>query len=111
MPQTPEQKRKGAVKRYRDGEKIKSICKGVPCSKTWLYKWVNLYDAHNPDWALERSTKPAHSPNKTPEAVTRLILQLHANGTEIKAIRLALQKQGVKPLPIDRTIYRIVKDR
>ena len=108
---TPEQKRKAAVQRYRDGEKIESICKGVPCSKSWLYKWRDRYDNFNPDWAKERSKKPALSPNKTSEAVTRLILQLHDNGTEIKAIRLALGKQGVKPLPIDRTIYRIVKGR
>jgi len=108
---TLEQKRKAAVQRYRDGEKIESICKGVPCSRTWLYKWRDRYDYFNPDWAKERSKKPANSPNKTPEAVTRLILQLHDNGVSIAAIRLALQQQAIKPLPTTRTIYRVLQNR
>jgi len=111
MPQNPEQKRKAAVQRYRDGEKIDAICKSVPCSKTWLYKWVDRYDAHNPDWAKERSKKPVNSPNKTPQVVARLILQLYENGSGISAIRLTLQQQAIKPLPTTRTIYRILQNR
>lgn len=59
MTRSPVQRRQQAVARYLAGDKIEDICKQMGCSKSWLYKWKNRYQADDPSWHQERSRRPA----------------------------------------------------
>ena len=115
MAQRTASRRHQALDKYLAEEKIADICRHLTCSKSWLYKWRNRYDATNPAWVQERSTRPMHSPTQTPEHVAQAIVSLHVtlrhNGTggSATAIMRALTQQGVEPVPSRRTIYRIVR--
>ena len=115
MSQHTEQRRKQAIDQYLAADKVEDICRQLACSKSWLYKWRNRYDANNPAWAQERSKRPKSHPTHTPQhieqAVVSLHLTLHHNGTNggVVAIIQALAQQGVEPVPSRRTIYRILR--
>ena len=115
MSQRKEQRRKQAIDTYLAGDKVEDICRQLACAKSWLYKWRNRYDAQNPAWTQERSTRPKSHPTQTPEHVARAIVSLHVmlrhNGTggSATAIMRALTQQGVEPVPSRRTMYRIVR--
>jgi transposase-like protein len=115
MSQHTEQRRKQAIDQYLAADKVEDICRQLACSKSWLYKWRNRYDANNPAWAQEQSKRPKSHPTHTPQhieqAVVSLHLTLHHNGTNggVVAIIQALAQQGVEPVPSRRTIYRILR--
>jgi transposase-like protein len=115
MSQRTAHRRHQALDSYLADEKIEDICRHLACSKSWLYKWRKRYDAATPAWVQERSTRPKHSPTRTPEHVTRAIVSLHetlrhnSTGGSATAILRALIQQGIEPVPSRRTIYRIVR--
>ena len=115
MSQRQEQRRQQAIDKYLAEDPIEDICRQLACAKSWLYKWRDRYDAHNPAWAQERSTRPKSHPTQTPEhverAVVSLYLTLRHNGTGggVTAIRQALTQQGIEPVPSRRTLYRILR--
>jgi transposase-like protein len=115
MPQRTAHRRHQVLDKYLAGDKIKDICRHLACAKSWLYKWRRRYDATNPAWGQERSTRPKHSPTQTPEHVVRAIVSLHValrhNGTGGGAtvILQALTQQGIAPMPSRRTIDRILR--
>jgi len=115
MSQRTEQRRQQAIDTYLADDKVEDICRQLVCSKSWLYKWRDRYDAHNLAWVQERSTRPKHSPPQTPAHVARAIVSLHVtlcqNGTGggVTAITQALTQQGIGPVPSRRTIDRIVR--
>lgn len=71
-----EQRRQHAVKRYLAGDPIEVICQEMGCSKSWLYKWKNRYQAAEPTWSQERSRRPKTSPGKTLVAIEAEIVRL-----------------------------------
>ena len=112
---SPEQRRQLAVKRYLDGDPIEVICHEMGCSKSWLYKWKNRYQAAEPTWSQERSRRPKTTPAKTPEAIeaeiTRLRQTLSPDGAEpvsARVIRDHLRHHSIASMPSLRTIYRIL---
>jgi len=115
MSQRKEQRRKQAIDTYLAGDKVEDICRQLVCSKSWLYKWRNRYDATKATWAQERPKKPKSHPTQTPEHVERAVvslrLTLRHNGTGggATAIMQALAQQGIEPVPSRRTMYRIVR--
>jgi transposase-like protein len=115
MTQRTEHRRHQALDHYLANDKVEDICRHLGCSKSWLYKWRARYDATNPAWVQERSTRPKHSPTQTPAHVAQAIVALHStlrhNGTggSATAIMRALIQQGLEPVPSRRTIYRIVR--
>ena len=52
-PRSPggEDRRHQAVARYLAGDRIEEICRELGCSKSWLYKWRDRYQADDPTWA------------------------------------------------------------
>jgi hypothetical protein len=114
MAQGTAYRRHQALDKYLAEEKIEAICRHLTCSKSWLYKWRNRYDANNPVWAQEQSKRPKSHPTQTPEHVERAVVSLHLtllhNGTGggAAAIIQALTQQGIEPVPSRRTIYRIL---
>jgi transposase-like protein len=115
MAQHTEQRRHQAIDQYLAEDKVEDICRHLACSKSWLYKWRNRYDAHNATWAQERPNKPKSHPTQTPEHVERAVVSLHLtlrhNGTGggATASMQALAQQGIEPVPSRRTIDRIVR--
>src|SRR5262245_64553593 len=87
-----EQRRPLAVARYLDGDPIEVICQEMGCSKSWLYKWKNRYQAADPPWSQERSRRPKTTPARTPEAIeaeiTRLRQTLSPDGSEPVSARV-----------------------
>jgi transposase len=113
MSQHQEQRRQQAMNKYLAADKVEDICRQLACSKSWLYKWRNRYDAPNAPWAQERSKRPKSHPTHTPEHVEQAVVALHRpwrhHGTaSVAALRQALAQQGIEPVPSRRTLYRIV---
>ena len=115
MSQRTEHRRHQALDHYLANDKIEDICRQLACAKSWLYKWRKRYDAANPAWSREPSTRPKHSPTRTPDHVAQAIVSLYAtlphNGTGggATAIMRALAQHGIEPVPSRRTIYRIIR--
>lgn len=110
-----EQRRQHAVKRYLAGDPIEVICQEMGCSKSWLYKWKNRYQAAEPTWSQERSRRPETSPGKTPAAIEAEIVRLRqtlspdGSGTVgARVIRDHLRHLPTVSMPSLRTIYRIL---
>lgn len=111
-----EQRRQLAVKRYLDGDPIEVICQEMGCSKSWLYKWRDRYQAGDPTWAQEVSRRPATSPSKLSTTLEEKIVYLRQTAVSTGAgpasaatIRQALKDTGVEPVPSRRTIYRVLQ--
>ena len=114
-PADLESRRQLAVQRYLDGDPIEQICREMGCSKSWLYKWKNRYQAAEPAWSQERSRRPKTTPAKTPEAIEAAIIELRRTllpeGSEpasARGIRDHLCHHPIASLPSLRTIYRIL---
>jgi len=110
-----EQRRQLAVKRYLDGDLIERICHEMGCSKSWLYKWKNRYQATEPAWFQERSRRPETTPAKTSEGIeaeiTRLRQTLSPDGAQTVSARVIqdhLSHHPIASIPSLRTIYRIL---
>jgi len=115
MAQRTAHRRHQALDTYLADDKVEDICRHLACAKSWLYKWRARYDATNPGWGQERSTRPKHSPTRTPDHVVQAIVSLYDsfrhNGTGGSAVAIiqALTQQGIEPVPSRRTIYRILR--
>jgi transposase-like protein len=57
------------------GDPIEAICREIGCSKSWVYKWNNRYEASKPNGFQERSRRPRSTPTHTPEALERAIVR------------------------------------
>lgn len=115
-PSDLEQRRQYAVKRYLAGDPIEAICHEMGCSKSWLYKWKNRYQAAEPTWSQERSRRPETSPGKTSAAIeaeiVRLRQALSSDGSRTvsaRVIRDHLRHLPTESRPSLRTIYRILQ--
>jgi len=111
-----EQRRQLAVQRYLDGDPIAVICREMGCTKSWLYKWRDRYQADDPTWAQEVSRRPTTSPAKLSatleEKIVHLLPTAVSTGTgsaSAAAIRQALKDTGVEHIPSRRTIYRVLQ--
>ena len=109
-------RRQDAIERYLAGAPIETICQEMGCSKSWLYKWKNRYEASKPTWFQERSRRPRSTPTQTPEALERAIVHLRdsvspaeSRSVSAQVIREHLGRHHVESLPSLRTIYRILK--
>jgi transposase-like protein len=104
------------VKRYLDGDPIEAICQEMGCSKSWLYKWRDRYQAGDPTWAQEVSRRPTTSPAKLSATLEEQIVHLRQTAVSTgsgpasaAAIRQTLKDTGVEPVPSRRTIYRVLQ--
>src|SRR6266478_7818885 len=114
-PADLESRRPLAVKRYLDGDPIERICQEMGCSKSWLYKWKNRYQAAEPAWSQEHSRRPETTQTKTPEGIEAEIIQLRqtlspdgAETVSARVIQNHLSHHPLASLPSLRTIYRIL---
>ena len=111
-----EQRRQLAVQRYLDGDPIEVICREMGCSKSWLYKWRDRYQADDPTWAQEVSRRPMTSPAKLSDTLEQDIVRLRQTSLSTGVgpasaadIRQALKDKASGPVPSLRTIYRVLQ--
>jgi transposase-like protein len=105
-----------AIQRYLAGDRIETICHEMGCSKSWLYKWKQRYQATDPAWAQEHSRRPQTTPTRTPAHIAAAILQLHqtlsldsTTPVSARVIQDHLRPSSTTALPALRTISRILK--
>jgi transposase-like protein len=109
-------RRQDAIERYLAGEPIETICREMGCSKSWLYKWKNRYEASKPTWFQERSRRPRRTPTHTPEALERAIVGIRdslapgeSRSVSAQVMWEHLRRHHVASLPSRRTISRLLK--
>lgn len=114
MDSKSERDRKQAVQRHLRGEKVGSICASLGYSGVWFYKWLKRYRAGDPEWYADRSRRPTENPNRTQDEVVEIIKFVRQSLYNAglfhgpQAIFWELEDQGVKPLPSERTIARVL---
>ncbi len=106
--------RAAAVRRYSDGESVRSIAASLGHYRRWVYKWLARALEGDPTWATDASRRPHSSPHTYPAetvAAVRLArFELYNAGLLCGAqnVRWRLEDLGVTPLPSVRTIDRIL---
>ncbi len=116
MKEDAEQKQRIlATERYKNGEKPESICTSLGRSKVWLYKWVKREaEGGGTSWSEDLSRRPREI-KRTPEGIEELVkyIRLKLYNRELfcgsQAILWELEDLNVSPLPLLRTINRILK--
>jgi putative transposase len=103
-----------AVERFKNGESPETICASLGKSRTWLYKWIRRYREHDNSWNRSQSRCPhsiqCRTPSEIEEIVKMIRLNLYNQGLfcGAQAILWELEDLGVKPLPSNRTVNRIL---
>lgn len=103
-----------AVKRFHNGEKPSSICASLGRSRSWLYKWLNRYNAVDNSWCESRSCRPFNNPVKPSKEIEEIIKMVRLNlyNSDLfygaQAILWEMEDLNIKPLPSISTINRIL---
>ncbi len=113
-----EHRRQQAIARYLAGDKIETICREMGCSKSWLYKWRDRYQADHPTWTQALSRRPETSPAQLAAHIEEEIVHLRhallpqgAGPASAATIQQVLQAKAIAPVPSLRTIYRVLQRR
>ncbi len=109
-------RRQDAIERSLAGDPIEAMCREMGCSKSWLSKWKNRYEASKPTWFQARSRRPRITPTQTPAALERAIVRLRdsvslgeSRSVSAQGIRDHLRRHHAESLPSRRTISRLLK--
>jgi hypothetical protein len=112
--------RREAIRRHLQGERRRDICRDLERSTSWFDKWWADYRRDPRTDFSDHSRAPHISPHQTPESIEQAIVTARrtleaANTPDTKygligdhAVRGHLERWGVKPLPSDPTIQRIL---
>lgn len=115
MTQDADHRRRQAVARYLAGDPIDVICRQMRCSKSWLYKWKNRYQAGDPIWAQPRSRRPRTQAAQVLPGIEQAVIKWRHTLAQAgqrhgaAAIQHAVRQHGLEPVPSARTIYRILQ--
>ena len=110
------EKRKLAINRYFNGEKITHIVRSLNKSRQWFYFWLKRYKASNGQggWYKDRSKAPMVRPSKISLDIEQQVIaarksleQKRYAQTGAVAIQYELHHQGLDPPPV-WTINRIL---
>jgi transposase InsO family protein len=102
------------VKRFLKGESPTAICASLGKSRFWLYKWVKRFNPNDPDWYHDRSRSPHKKTQKISKEVEEIVkmTRLRLYNADLffgaQAIRWEMEDLGIRPLPSERTINRIL---
>lgn len=109
-----EQERVRAVQRFLDGEKPQAICTSLGRSTVWLYKWVKRHAEGGEAWNISKSKQPVNFARRTSAEIEEIVKMVRLNLYNqdlffgAQAILWELEDLGVRPLPSERTINRIL---
>jgi putative transposase len=103
------------------GRPVQAICAAVGRSKFWFHKWWGRYLQAGPDGLYDLTRANHHVAQRIPPEQERAILtirrrlQAHATPTTrysltgATVIRAELKALGIRPLPCERTIERVLQ--
>jgi transposase InsO family protein len=103
------------------GQPIKAICAAVGRSEVWFHKWWGRYLLAGPNGLYDLTRANHHVAQRIAPELERTIvsirrrLQAHATSatryslTGATAIRAELKSLGIRPLPSERTIERVLE--
>jgi transposase InsO family protein len=103
------------------GRPVKAVCAAVGRSEVWFRKWWRRYLEDGPDGLYDLTRANHHITLRVPPELERTILtirrrlQAHASPATrysligAATIRAELQRLGVRPLPCERTIERVLQ--
>src|SRR5215813_2614910 len=106
--------RQRAISLRLAGRTVKHICSALGCSEAWFQKWWRRYLETAPDglYDLTRANPP-----ELERAILSIRRRLQAHATPATrysligatAIRAELKALGIRPLPCERTIQRVLQ--
>ena len=114
MKKKREHDREQAIKCYLQGEAIAAIAQKLGYTRSWVYKWIERFQAHQEHWQADQSRAPQSNCRQLPDEVTEAVklVRLHLSQQGLfcgaQAISWELETLQVSPLPSLRTINRIV---
>lgn len=93
------------------GANIRTLCKSYGISRSTGYKWLERYAAAGAAGLAERSRKPQHSPNRTPEEMEKIVVELRQQhrAWSGRKLRQWLLDQGTTSVPSASTITSILR--
>ena len=65
-----------AVERVREGEPATKVIEAYGFNRTTIYKWINRHRAEGTAGLVDRSSRPHHSPGRTPIEVAQRIIDI-----------------------------------
>jgi putative transposase len=104
-----------------EGRPVKAICAAVGRTEVWFHKWWRRYLEAGPEGLYDLTRANHHVARRIPPELERAILsvrrrlQAHATPatrytlTGAAAILAELKALGVRPLPVERTIERVLE--
>jgi transposase InsO family protein len=103
------------------GRPVQAICAAVGRSDRWFHKWWGRYLEYGPEGLYDQTRANHHVAQRIPPQLERAILsvrrRLQAHATPATrysligatAIRAELKALGIRPLPCERTIERVLQ--
>ena len=103
------------------GRPVKHICSALGRSEAWFHKWWGRYLQAGPEGLYDQTRAHHHVAQRIPPELERSIvsirrrLQAHATPatryslTGAAAILAELKALGIRPLPCERTIQRVLQ--
>ena len=103
------------------GQLVEAVCPAVGRSEVWFRKWLRRYLEAGPDGLYDLTQANHHIALRLPPELERAILtirrRLRAHATPAArysligpgTIRAELKRLGVRPIPCDRTIERVLQ--
>src|SRR5437867_11274380 len=113
--------RQRAISLRLAGRPVKSICSALGRSEAWFHKWWGRYVQAGPEALYDRTRAHHHLAQRIPPELERAILsirqRLQAHATPATrycligatAIHAELKDLGIRPLPGERTIERVLQ--
>ena len=103
------------------GRPVKAICAAVGRSEAWFHKWWGRYLQAGPDGLYDLTRANHHVTRRIPPELERAILSIRRRLqartspatryylTGAASIRAELKALGIRPLPCERTIERVLE--
>jgi len=89
-----------------------ALCQRFGISRATFYKWLKRYQGEGRAGLAERSRRPRHSPERTPDAVATVVLQIRAANNGAwggRKIAAAMKRAGLRTVPAASTITEILR--
>lgn len=99
------------VIRYQDGESMSELCREFGISRKTGYKILTRYEKKGVDGLFDESRRPITNPNKTPDTIESIILNLKAKYPTWGAGKLReylIRKHPNTPFPTKNTFHNIL---
>ena len=93
------------------GANISELCRRYEISRKTGYKWLNRAQSGSDNALHNQSTRPHHTPRKTPDATEKLIIEARLRYCEWggRKLKKVLENEGHQLLPSPSTITEILR--